>query len=105
MYMWLLFSDTHTHTHSQIVTLPGMRQKRKEKITDLMHERVTKAWIVRVKVAAAPVGAPRDWNPALALLTNVGKLLVYSLPDLHLCFLQENFAPTSNQRCIVGNSK
>ncbi len=69
-----------------------MRQKRKEKITnDQMPDRVTKAWLLRVKVAAVPMGAPRDWNPALALLTNRGNLLFYSLPDLHLCTIGDEY--------------
>ena len=83
---------------TQLVTLPNMRQKRKEKITDSIHERILRAWVVRVKVAAAPVGAPRDWNPALVLLTTAGHLLTYSLPDLRLCFHQQNFLPASDHK-------
>ena len=63
-----------------------------------MNERVSRAWLLRVKVAAAPVGVQRDWNPALALLTSVGDLFIYSLPDLHLCFKEENFLPASDQK-------
>lgn len=69
-----------------------MRQKRKEKITnEQTPDRIAKAWVLRVKVAAVPMGAPRDWNPALVLLTNRGNLYFYSLPDLHLCTIGDEY--------------
>jgi len=75
-----------------------MRQKRKEKISDLIQEQIHRTWLMRVKVAAAPVGSSRDWNPALAILTNLGNLLVYSLPDLRFCFQQDGFIEASDQK-------
>jgi len=54
--------------------------------------------VLRVKVAAAPVGARRDWNPALAILSTVGDLFVYSLPDLALVFQEQEFIPASDQK-------
>ena len=75
-----------------------MKQKRKEKISELIQERIIKAWVVRVKVAAAPVGATRDWNPALTILTSGGNLMAYSLPDLRKCFNHnEVVAPTDHR--------
>ena len=75
-----------------------MRQKRKEKIIDLIQERIYRTWVMRVKVAAAPVGSSRDWNPALAILTNMGNLLVYALPSLRFCFQQEGFIMANDQK-------
>ena len=75
-----------------------MRHKRKEKVADVMQERILKAWIVRVKVAAAPVGAPRDWNPALAILTSGGNLVAFSLPDLRVCFNYDNFVDPTDHK-------
>ena len=63
-----------------------------------MNERISRAWLLRVKVAAAPVGVHRDWNPALAVLTSAGDLFIYSLPDLTLCFREEDFIPASDQK-------
>ena len=84
-----------------MVTLPGFKQKRKEKIMDSMQEKVLKAWVIRVKVAASPVGAPRDWNPALVLLTSVGNLLTYSLPDLRPIYEQEEVILPSDQKWVI----
>ena len=76
-----------------------MRQKKKEKLSELIQERILKAWLVRIKVAAAPVGAPRDWNPAVAVLTSGGNLMAYSLPDLRTCFnYNELVAPTDHRQ-------
>ena len=47
---------------------------------------------------AAPVGAPRDWNNALVILTAIGHLLIYSLPDLRLSFHKELFVNPSDQK-------
>lgn len=75
-----------------------MRQKKKEKISELIQERILRAWLVRVKVAAAPVGANRDWNPAVAILTSGGNLMAYSLPDLRNCFsYNELVAPNDHK--------
>ena len=75
-----------------------MRQKKKEKVTDIIQERILKAWLVRVKVAAAPVGAVRDWNPAVAILTSGGNLMAYSLPDLRMCFSYNEFVSPSDHK-------
>lgn len=77
-----------TSEQIKVVSLPGMKQKRKEKVMDRFHEKIHKSWLIRVKVPAAPVGAARDWNPAVAVLTVSGSFLAYSLPDLKLCFQQ-----------------
>ena len=82
----------------QVVSLPGMRQKKKEKVADTVQERILKAWLVRVKVPAAPVGAARDWNPALAILTNGGNLMGFSLPDLRVCFNHNDFIAPTDQK-------
>jgi len=82
----------------KLISLPGMKQKRKEKVADRIHERIFKAWIVRVKVPAAPVGAPRDWNPALTVLTTSGTFLAYSLPALRLCFQQNNLLDMNDHK-------
>ena len=82
----------------KIISLPGMKQKRKEKVTDRIDERIFKAWIVRVKVPAAPVGAPRDWNPALAVLTTAGTFLAFSLPGLRLCFQHSNMLDMNDHK-------
>ena len=79
-----------------------MRQKKKEKLSELIQERILKAWLVRIKVAAAPVGAPRDWNPAVAVLTSGGNLMAYSLPDLRTCFnYNELVAPTDHRQAYL----
>lgn len=75
-----------------------MRQKKKEKVSEAIQERIKKAWLVRVKVAAAPVGAARDWNPAVAILTSGGNLMAYSLPDLRKCFNYNEFVLPSDHR-------
>lgn len=87
-----------TSEQVKIVSLPGMKQKRKEKIMDRFQTKIHKAWVIRVKVPAAPVGAARDWNPALAILTSAGSFLAYSLPDLKLCFHEEEVLLTSDQK-------
>ena len=92
------FAVIVTQEQIKIVTLPGMKQKRKEKIADVMQERVQRAWVIKVKVPAASPSAERDWNPALVLLSSIGDLLVYSLPDLQLCFRQDQFIPASDQK-------
>ena len=75
-----------------------MRQKKKEKVSELIQERIIRAWIVRIKVPAAPVGANRDWNPAVAILTSGGNLMAYSLPDLRNCFnYNELVVPTDHK--------
>ena len=91
-----------------------MRSKRKEKINNLIHERIFKAWIIKVKVpgeyvpcyytiinviiVAAPVGASRDWNCGLVILTTIGHLLVYSLPEIRLIYHKEFFILPSDQK-------
>ena len=92
------FAVICTQEQIKMVALPGFKQKRKEKIMDSMQEKVLKAWVIRVKVAASPVGAPRDWNPALVLLTSVGNLLTYSLPDLRPIYEQESVILPSDQK-------
>ena len=87
-----------TQEQIKMVTLPGFKQRRKEKVSDSMHEKILKAWIVRVKVAATPVGAHRDWNPAMVVLTSAGNLLTYSLPDLRPCYEQEEVISPSDQK-------
>jgi len=89
-----------TQEQVKIISLPSMRQKRKEKISDLIQEQIYRTWLMRVKVAAAHVGSSRDWNPALAILTNLGNLLVYSLPDLRFCFQQDSFIEASDQKAL-----
>lgn len=95
------FAVICTAEQVKVVSLPGMKQKRKEKVLDRLQEKVSKAWMVRVKVPAAPVGAARDWNPALAVLTSAGTFLAYSLPDLRLCFQEENLVPASDQKSVL----
>ena len=75
-----------------------MKQKRKEKVTERFQEKIHKAWVIRVKVPAAPVGAARDWNPALAMLTSAGSFLAYSLPDLKLCFRETELLLSTDQK-------
>ena len=82
----------------KIISLPGMKQKRKEKVSNHIHEKIYKAWIIRVKVPTAPVGAPRDWNPALGLLTSSGTFLAFSLPDLRLCFQENGMLDMNDQK-------
>lgn len=89
-----------TSEQIKIVSLPSMKQKRKEKVTYRIHERIHKAWVIRVKVPAAPVGAARDWNPALAVLTTAGTFLAYSLPDLRLCFRENDLVASSDQKLV-----
>ena len=81
-----------------------MRQKKKEKVSELIQERILKAWLVRIKVAAAPVGATRDWNPAIAILTSGGNLMAYSLPDLRKCFNYNELVPPTDQRAVQSTS-
>ncbi len=82
----------------KIVSLPGMKQKRKEKVMDHVHEKIYKVWMIRVKVPAAPVGAARDWNPALGILTASGSFLSYSVPDLRLCFQENDLVTALDQK-------
>lgn len=93
-----------TQEQLKLVTLPNMRQKKKEKVTEAIQERILKAWLVRVKVAAAPVGAARDWNPAVAILTNGGNLMAYSLPDLRKCFNYNELILPSDHRAMQSTS-
>ena len=103
------YMESHTHTQTlslslslQLVSLPSMRQKKKEKVSELIQERIQKAWLVRIKVAAAPVRAARDWNPAVAILTNGGNLMAYSLPDLRKCFnYNELVSPTDHRYTYI----
>ena len=87
-----------TSEQIKIVSLPGMRQKRKEKVTNRLHEKIQKAWIIRVKVPAAPVGAARDWNAALGIITSGGTFLVFSLPDLKLCFRENELVTSTDHK-------
>ena len=92
-----------TSEQVKIVSLPGMKQKRKEKIHDRFQEKICKAWVIRVKVPAAPVGAARDWNPALAVLTEAGTFLAYSLPDLKMCFQEDSLVSSLDQKSVLMN--
>lgn len=92
-----------TSEQVKVVSLPGMKQKRKEKVMDRLQEKIHKAWVIRVKVPAAPVGAARDWNPALAILTSAGSLLAYSLPDLKLCFQEADLVSSTDQKYACYN--
>lgn len=85
----------------KVVSLPSMKQKRKEKVMERLQEKINKAWIIRVKVPAAPVGVARDWNPALVVLTVAGTFLAYSLPDLRLCFQEANLVSATDQKLVV----
>ena len=49
-------------------------------------------------IAAAPVGASRDWNCGLVILTTIGHLLVYSMPDIRLIYHKEFFILPSDQK-------
>jgi lethal(2) giant larvae protein len=93
-----------TQEQLKLVALPSMRQKKKEKLSELMQERILKAWLVRIKVAAAPVGAPRDWNPAVAILTSGGNLMAYSLPDLRTCFNYNELVAPTDHRAIKSTA-
>ena len=53
---------------------------------------------------AAPVKAVRDWNNGLCVLTTIGHLLVYSLPDLKLCFHRELFVNPSDQKSVPSRN-
>jgi hypothetical protein len=87
-----------TQEQLKLVNLPGMKQKKKEKVSELIQERILRAWIVRIKVPAAPIGANRDWNSAVAILTSGGNLMAYSLPDLRNCFnYNELVVPTDHK--------
>ena len=92
------FAVICTSEQIKVVSLPAMKQKRKEKLMDHIQEKIHKAWVVRVKVPAAPVGAARDWNPALVVLTTAGSFLAFSLPDLRLCFQETNLVSASDQK-------
>lgn len=92
-----------TSEQVKIVSLPGMKQKRKEKTYDRFQEKIYKAWVIRVKVPAAPVGAARDWNPALAILTEAGTFLSYSLPDLKMCFQEDALVSSLDQKSVLMN--
>ena len=92
------FAIICTSEQIKVVSLPSMKQKRKEKVMDHFQEKIYKAWIIRVKVPAAPVGAARDWNPALVVLTVAGTFLCYSLPDLRLCFQENNLISATDQK-------
>ena len=94
------FAVICTAEQVKIISLPGMKQKRKEKVSGHIHERIYKAWIIRVKVPAAPVGAARDWNPALGVLTNAGTFLAFSLPDLRLCFQEPDMLDMNDQKLV-----
>lgn len=94
------FAVICTSEQVKIVSLPGMKQKRKEKVMEHFQGKIYKAWVIRVKVPAAPVGAARDWNPALALLTVAGTFLVYSLPDLRLCFRESDLVASTDQKLV-----
>ena len=87
-----------TSEQIKIVTLPGMKQKRKEKVMERINEKIFKAWVIRVKVPAAPVGAARDWNPSLGILTSNGTFLAFSLPDLRLCFREDELVTSGDQK-------
>lgn len=90
-----------TSEQVKVVSLPGMKQKRKEKVKEHIQEKIHKAWVIRVKVPAAPVGAARDWNPALAVLTAAGTFLAYSLPDLRMCFRENTLISSLDQKSVT----
>lgn len=92
-----------TSEQIKVIALPGMKQKRKEKLLDRVQERVHKVWVIRVKVPAAPVGAARDWNPALAVLTTAGTFLAYSLPDLRMCYKENAMVSSMDQKLVACN--
>lgn len=87
-----------TSEQIKVISLPSMKQKRKEKVMERIQEKINKAWVIRVKVPAAPVGAARDWNPALAVLTASGTLLAYSIPDLRRCFRENSLISSADQK-------
>ncbi len=91
-----------TSEQIKIVSLPGMKQKRKERLMGHLQEKIHKSWVIRVKVPAAPVGAARDWNPALAILTSAGSFLAYSLPDLKLCFHETELVTSTDQKYVCS---
>ena len=45
-----IMSCDNTTLTSQIVMVPSMKTKKKEKITDTVNQRIKKAFIIRVKV-------------------------------------------------------
>ena len=90
-----------TSEQIKVVSLPSMKQRRKEKVMERVQERIHKAWVIRVKVPAAPVGAARDWNPSLVVLTVAGTFLAYSLPDLKLCFREKSLVSSIDQKLVI----
>ena len=92
-----------TSEQIKVIALPAMKQKRKEKIVDRIQEKIYKVWVIRVKVPAAPVGAARDWNPALAVLTTAGTFLAYSLPDLRMCYRENAIVSSTDQKLVARN--
>ncbi|XP_019855603.1 PREDICTED: lethal(2) giant larvae protein homolog 2-like [Amphimedon queenslandica] len=89
-----------TQEQIKIISLPNMRSKRKEKVNNLIHERISKAWMIKAKVAAAPIGASRDWNNALVVMTTIGHILVYSLPDIKIMYHKELYVLPSDQKAM-----
>lgn len=47
---------------------------------------------------AAPVGVSRDWNNALVVMTTIGHVLVYSIPDIKLIYHKELYVLPSDQK-------
>lgn len=88
----------------KVIALPSMKQKRKEKVVDRIQEKVYRAWVIRVRVPAAPVGAARDWNPALGVLTAAGTFLAYSLPDLRMCYKEDALISSMDQKLVHTNT-
>lgn len=85
----------------KVVALPSMKQKRKEKVVERICEKISKAWVMRVRVPAAPVGAARDWNPALAVLTTGGTFLTYSIPNLRMCYREDALISSVDQKLVL----
>jgi hypothetical protein len=93
------FAVIVTEEQIKVILLPSLKAKRKEKVTDEIHQRIRKAFFIRVKVLA-PADSPRDWHPALMVVTDYGTVLIYSLPTLKLCCIVKNFVDPGDIRAL-----
>jgi len=51
-----------------------------------------------VCAVGAPPKADRDWNCALLIITNLGSVLVYSLPELKQCYRMSEFLNAGDRK-------
>ncbi|XP_065899647.1 LLGL scribble cell polarity complex component 2-like [Dysidea avara] len=89
-----------TEEQIKIALLPSLKTKKKEKVSDFLGQRIRKAFTIRVKVPGAPPKADRDWNSALLVITNLGSVLVYSLPELKQCYRMSEFLNPGDRKAL-----